>query len=67
MPLGYPMIEAGSDEHGLFILCSFELPPGGFATTVLQEVMKSPPPPIPGTVPASSDPSAALQEPDQSS
>jgi len=40
MPLTYPEVEAGSDEAGVFVRCSFELPPGGFATTVMQEVMK---------------------------
>ncbi len=40
VPLMYPDVEAGGDEHGLFIRCSFELPPGAFATTVMQEIMK---------------------------
>lgn len=41
VPLGVPEVEAGADEHGLFLRLSFELPAGAFATTVLQEVMKS--------------------------
>ncbi|CAN5679862.1 tRNA pseudouridine(13) synthase TruD [soil metagenome] len=40
VPLMYADVEAGGDEHGLFIRCSFELPPGSFATTVMAEVMK---------------------------
>ena len=40
VPLMYPDVEAGADEYGLFIRCSFELPPGAFATTVMQEIMK---------------------------
>ncbi len=35
-------VSAGSDEHGPYIRVDFELPRGGFATTVLDEVMKSP-------------------------
>jgi tRNA pseudouridine13 synthase len=38
--LEYPEVEAGSDEFGLYIKCSFELPPGSFATVVMREVMK---------------------------
>jgi len=57
IPMQYPEVEAGSDDFGTFIKCSFELPPGGFATTVLQEVMKSPevPPPGVATVAAAAD------------
>ncbi len=33
-------LEAGADEHGQYIRCAFELPPGGFATAVLHEIMK---------------------------
>jgi tRNA pseudouridine13 synthase len=40
VPLAYPEVEAGSDEHGLYIRVSFELPPGAFATSVLREIMK---------------------------
>ncbi len=43
VPLMYPDVEAGADEHGLFVRCSFELPPGAFATTVMQEIMKPQP------------------------
>lgn len=35
-------VSAGSDDHGPYIRVDFELPRGGFATTVLDEVMKSP-------------------------
>lgn len=42
VPLRYPEIEAGVDEHGSFIRCAFELPPGAFATVVMREVMKTP-------------------------
>lgn len=41
LPVIDPDAEAGSDEHGPYIRCAFELPAGGFATSVLQEVMKS--------------------------
>lgn len=33
-------VEAGSDEHGPYIRIAFDLPRGGFATTVLDEIMK---------------------------
>jgi tRNA pseudouridine13 synthase len=40
VPLTYPDIEAGVDEHGAYIKCIFELPRGAFATTVMAEIMK---------------------------
>lgn len=40
VPLLYPDVEAGVDEHGSYIKCVFELPRGSFATTVMREVMK---------------------------
>lgn len=40
VPLSYPDVEAGMDEHGAYIKCVFELPRGAFATTVMAEVMK---------------------------
>jgi tRNA pseudouridine13 synthase len=43
MRLTDPEVEAGVDEHGSYIRCAFELPRGGFATTVLDEVMKGDP------------------------
>lgn len=54
VPLRYPEVEAGSDEHGLYVRCSFELPAGSFATVVMGEVMKPalplhPAPPAPPT------------------
>lgn len=36
-------IEAGLDEHGAYIRLAFDLPRGAYATTVLDEIMKSPP------------------------
>lgn len=36
-----PQVEGGSDEHGGYIRCAFELPRGSFATTVMDEIMKS--------------------------
>jgi tRNA pseudouridine13 synthase len=45
-PLRIPVIDAdvegGVDEHGAYVRCSFELPRGSFATTVMDEVMKTP-------------------------
>lgn len=40
VPLLYPDVESGVDEHGPYIKCVFELPRGSFATTVMREVMK---------------------------
>jgi tRNA pseudouridine13 synthase len=40
IPLTNPDVEAGTDEHGPFIRCAFELPRGSFATTVMDEIMK---------------------------
>ena len=33
-------IEAGSDEHGMFLEFAFTLPSGSYATVLLGEVMK---------------------------
>jgi tRNA pseudouridine13 synthase len=41
VPLTYPDIEAGVDERGDYIKCVFELPRGAFATSVMQEIMKT--------------------------
>lgn len=41
IPLKLPEIEGGMDEHGEYVRCAFELPPGAFATTVMREIMKS--------------------------
>ena len=41
VPLMYPDIESGVDEHGSYIKCVFELPRGSFATAVMEEIMKS--------------------------
>ncbi|HYD02103.1 MAG TPA: tRNA pseudouridine(13) synthase TruD [Phycisphaerales bacterium] len=49
VPLSYPSVHAGGDEHGHYIQCDFELPPGAFATVVMDEVMKTAPvTPLPG-------------------
>jgi tRNA pseudouridine13 synthase len=37
-----PEVEGGIDEHGAYIRCGFELGRGSFATTVMDELMKSP-------------------------
>ncbi|MBL8745969.1 MAG: tRNA pseudouridine(13) synthase TruD [Phycisphaerae bacterium] len=41
IPLRFPEIEAGMDEHGEYVRCAFELPPGAFATVVMREIMKN--------------------------
>lgn len=43
IPVIDPDVEGGVDEHGSYVRCSFELPRGSFATTVMDEVMKVPP------------------------
>lgn len=40
VPLLYPDVEGGVDEHGHYVRCSFDLPRGAFATEVMREVMK---------------------------
>lgn len=40
VPLMYPDVEGGVDEHGHYIRCTFELPRGAFATVVMREIMK---------------------------
>lgn len=45
VPISYPSVEAGGDEHGHYIKCDFELPPGAFATVVMDEIMKTAPQP----------------------
>lgn len=40
VPLLWPEVEGGIDEFGSYVKCSFELPPGAFATVVMREVMK---------------------------
>lgn len=42
VPIAYPEVEGGRDEHGDYIKVRFELPRGAFATSVLQEIMKVP-------------------------
>jgi tRNA pseudouridine13 synthase len=41
VPLKLPDVESGVDERGDYIKCIFELPRGAFATTVMQEIMKT--------------------------
>ncbi len=36
-------VEGGLDEHGEFVRCSFDLPPGAFATEVMAAIMGTPP------------------------
>jgi tRNA pseudouridine13 synthase len=43
VPITHVDVEGGMDEHGAYIKCVFELPRGSFATTVMQEVMKTAP------------------------
>lgn len=52
VPVIDPEIEGGVDEHGSYVRCAFELPPGAFASVVMGEIMK----PEPGAD-AGSDPS----------
>lgn len=40
IPVMFPDVEGGSDEHGHYIKVVFELPAGSFATVVLRELMK---------------------------
>lgn len=41
VPLVDPDVEGGVDEHGHYVRCAFELPPGAYATVVMREVMKN--------------------------
>lgn len=41
IPVIDPEVEGGIDEHGAYVRCAFELPRGSFATTVMDEVMKT--------------------------
>ncbi|MFT3683651.1 MAG: tRNA pseudouridine(13) synthase TruD [Phycisphaerales bacterium] len=41
VPIAYHEVSAGGDEHGHYVRCDFELPPGAFATVVMDEVMKT--------------------------
>jgi tRNA pseudouridine13 synthase len=43
IPVIDPEVEGGLDEHGAYVRCSFELPRGSFATTVMDEIMKKNP------------------------
>lgn len=44
VPVAYHSVTAGGDEYGHYVQCDFELPPGAFATVVMDEVMKTPHP-----------------------
>jgi len=39
MLVSHPQVESGVDEHGPFVRVAFDLPRGGYATTVLAELM----------------------------
>jgi tRNA pseudouridine13 synthase len=41
VPLKDPLVEGGSDEHGEYVRCAFDLPSGAYATLVMREVMKT--------------------------
>lgn len=41
VPIIDPDVEGGMDEHGPFVRVAFELPRGAFATTVMDEIMKT--------------------------
>lgn len=41
MRVNNPQVESGVDEHGSFVRVAFDLPRGGYATTVLAELMGS--------------------------
>ena len=41
VPVKEPTVNAGNDEHGPYILLTFSLPPGAYATGVTREVSKS--------------------------
>lgn len=43
VPITHTDLEAGGDEHGLYIRLAFDLPPGAYATVVMQEIMKTNP------------------------
>jgi tRNA pseudouridine13 synthase len=42
IPLIEPGVDAGVDDRGPYLLITFALPPGAYATTVLREICKSP-------------------------
>ena len=42
VPIGEPNLDTGSDEHGPYLLLSFFLPPGAYATNLVREISKSP-------------------------
>jgi tRNA pseudouridine13 synthase len=40
VPLSFPDVEGGVDEHGSYVRVAFDLPRGAFATSALRELMK---------------------------
>jgi tRNA pseudouridine13 synthase len=42
VPLAHTAVESGEDERGSFLLLTFTLPPGAYATNVTREVIKEP-------------------------
>ncbi|TVQ61838.1 MAG: tRNA pseudouridine(13) synthase TruD [Phycisphaerales bacterium] len=40
VPIIDPEIEGGTDEHGPYVRCAFDLPRGSFATVVMREIIK---------------------------
>lgn len=63
VPLSYPDVEAGGDEHGPYIRCSFELPAGAFATVAMREVMKPEAPDAPILQPVQRTPAGPPAQP----
>ncbi|MEX2217869.1 MAG: tRNA pseudouridine(13) synthase TruD [Phycisphaerales bacterium] len=43
VPLTFPEVEGGVDEHGPYVRVAFDLPRGAFATTVIRELIKPEP------------------------
>ena len=41
VPISNIEVEGGTDDHGMYVRCAFDLPRGAFATTVMEEVMKT--------------------------
>ena len=41
VPVENVQVEGGTDEHGPYVRCAFDLPRGAFATVVMGEIMKS--------------------------
>ena len=52
VPIGFPEVEGGTDEHGHYVRVAFELPSGSFATVVMREIMKNRAPDVAAPGPA---------------